>query len=184
MKFAETELIETERLFLRGWRESDLEPFRAINSDPEVMEHFPSLLSADESDAFVERIQKHFVRHEFGLWAVEVKGGAPFIGYVGLLVPRFVAHFTPCVEIGWRLAADHWNKGYATEAAFAVTDHAFNQLGLSELVSMTVVQNTASRRVMEKIGMTHNEEDDFDHPMLPDGHELKRHVLYRITKSD
>jgi len=171
--------IRTQRLLLRQWSSADLDPFADMNADPRVMEYFPSLLSREESDAAVGRIRAHFERHRFGLWAAEIPDVAPFIGFVGLAVPRFEAHFTPCVEIGWRVAADQWNRGYATEAARAVLKYGFEIIGLSEIVSFTVPINLPSRRVMEKIGMTHNSADDFDHPLIPEGHPLRRHVLYR-----
>jgi len=171
--------IRTQRLLLRQWSSADLDPFADMNADPRVMEYFPSLLSREESDAAVGRIRAHFERHGFGLWAAEIPDVAPFIGFVGLAVPRFEAHFTPCVEIGWRVAADQWNRGYATEAACAVLKYGFEIIGLSEIVSFTVPINLPSRRVMEKIGMTHNSADDFDHPLIPEGHPLRRHVLYR-----
>jgi RimJ/RimL family protein N-acetyltransferase len=148
------------------------------------MEHFPALLSRYESDAQVDRIEAHFQLHGFGLWAVEVPGVAPFIGFVGLAVPRFEAVFTPCVEIGWRIHADHWNRGYATEGARAALDFAFGSLGLEEIVSFTVPANLRSRRVMEKLGMTRSESEDFDHPLLPEGHPLRRHVLYRLARPE
>ncbi len=175
--------FRTERLLLRRWHPADREPFAALNADPRVMKHFPSTQSRQESDALVERIQATFDQHGFGPWAVEVPNVALFIGFVGLSVPRFTAHFTPCVEIGWRLAAEYWNKGYATEAARAVVAAGFEDFQLEEIVAFTVPANLASRRVMEKIGMRHDEADDFDHPSLPDGHPLKRHVLYRISRS-
>jgi len=171
--------IRTQRLLLRQWSSADLDPFADMNADPRVMEYFPSLLSREESDAAVGRIRAHFERHGFGLWAAEIPDVAPFIGFVGLAVPRFEAHFTPCVEIGWRVAADQWNRGYATEAACAVLKYGFEIIGLSEIVSFTVPINLPSRRVMEKIGMTHNSADDFDHPLIPEGHPLRRHVFYR-----
>ena len=143
------------------------------------MEHFPSVLTRAESDASVDRIQAHFEWHGFGLWAVEVVGDAPFIGFVGLAIPSFEAHFTPCVEVGWRLAAAFWGRGYASEAARSCVAFAFEQAGLKELVSMTVPENVRSRRVMERLGMTHNPADDFDHPILP---EHGRHVLYRVKR--
>jgi ribosomal-protein-alanine N-acetyltransferase len=143
------------------------------------MEHFPSLLTRAESDGLVDRFEAHFERHGFGLWAVEVIDHAPFIGFVGLAVPPFDAHFTPCVEIGWRLAAEFWGRGYATEAARACVDFAFRQADMTELVSMAVPQNVRSRQVMERLGMTHDPADDFDHPMLPD---CRRHVLYRLDR--
>jgi ribosomal-protein-alanine N-acetyltransferase len=144
------------------------------------MEHFPTVLTRSESDALVERIEAHFKRYGFGLWAVEVVDQAPFIGFVGLAVPSFEAHFTPCVEVGWRLAAEFWGRGYAIEAARACVAFAFDQAGLSELVSMTVPANVRSRRVMERLGMTHDAMDDFDHPVLEDH---RRHVLYRLRAS-
>jgi RimJ/RimL family protein N-acetyltransferase len=175
--------IHTDRLHLRGWRDSDREPFARINRDPVVMEFFPAPLSAYESSALFDRIDAHFVQHGFGLWAAELRETADFVGYIGLAVPRFVAAFTPCVEIGWRLDAAHWGKGLATEGARAVARHAFNVLLLDELVSLTVPANVRSRRVMEKLGMTHDPRDDFDHPMMPAGHPLRRHVLYRLKRA-
>jgi RimJ/RimL family protein N-acetyltransferase len=171
--------IRTTRLRLRGWRDEDLAPFAAMNADPAVMEFFPRPLDRAESDAAVARIREHFARHGFGLWAVEVPGVADFIGFVGLAVPRFEAHFTACVEIGWRLARAHWGRGYATEAARAALDFGFRDLALKEIVSFTVPANLRSRAVMERIGMTRSPDDDFDHPGLPEGNPLRRHVLYR-----
>jgi RimJ/RimL family protein N-acetyltransferase len=176
--------LECERLLLRRWRHSDRVPFAAMNADVRVMEYFPHRLSVCESDALVNRIQKHFDDHGYGLWAVEVRSGPPFIGFIGLAIPRFETHFTPCVEIGWRLDANHWGKGYATEGAQAALDFGFIHSRLTEIVSMTTVANSRSRRVMEKIGMIHSQADDFDHPLLPDGHPLKRHVLYRLRRAD
>jgi RimJ/RimL family protein N-acetyltransferase len=153
-----------------------------LNADPRVAEFLMGALSREESDGIADRIAAHFERHGFGLWAVEVPGVAPFIGFLGLGVPRFEAAFTPCVEIGWRLAAPFWNQGYATEGAAGVLQYSFNELGLNEIVSFTVPDNLRSRRVMEKIGMTRNPAEDFDHPMLAEGHPLRRHVLYRVAK--
>jgi RimJ/RimL family protein N-acetyltransferase len=174
-------MIETERLLLRRWRDADREPFACMNRDPVVMEFIPSRQSRSESDALVDRIEAHFTEHGFGLWATELLATGEFIGYVGLAVPRFTAVFTPCVEIGWRLAAAHWGMGFATEGARAVVRHAFDVIGLAEIVSFTVPANLRSRRVMEKLGMTHDSKDDFDHPMLPEGHPMRRHVLYRLN---
>ena len=174
--------MKTERLRLRRWLLADRAPFAALNADPRVMEHFPGPLSREESDTLATAIEAHFDQHGFGLWAVEIPHVTTFAGFVGLSVPRFEAHFTPCVEIGWRLAAEHWGRGYATEGARAVLTFAFQTLGLGEIVSFTVPANARSRRVMERIGMVHNRADDFDHPMLPDGHPLRRHVLYRIAR--
>jgi RimJ/RimL family protein N-acetyltransferase len=176
------EELRTERLCLRRWRPADRAPFAAMNADPKVMEHFPALLSRESSDASVDRIEAHFTEHGFGLWAVEIAGVTPFAGFIGLSVPRFEAPFTPCVEIGWRLAADCWGRGFATEGAKAALAFGFENLRLAEIVSFTVPANLRSRRVMEKVGMTHHPGEDFDHPVLPDGHPLRRHVLYRIRR--
>jgi RimJ/RimL family protein N-acetyltransferase len=173
--------LETERLILRRWREGDREPFAALNADPVVMEHFPALGSRGESDAMVDRIEAHFDRRGFGLWVVEVRGGAPFVGFVGLWTPTFEAHFMPAVEVGWRLAREHWGHGYATEAARAAVDYGFEEHELDEIVAFTVPANFRSRRVMERLGMTHDPADDFDHPGIPEGHPLRRHVLYRLA---
>jgi ribosomal-protein-alanine N-acetyltransferase len=171
--------LRTLRLHLRPWRDEDLAPFAAMNADPRVMEFFPALLGREQSDAMVAGIREHFSGHGFGLWAVEVPGVAEFIGFVGLAIPRFEAHFTPCVEIGWRLAREHWGRGYATEAARAALDFGFRDLELEEIVSFTTAANVRSRAVMERIGMTRSPEDDFDHPAVSEDHPLRRHVLYR-----
>lgn len=176
--------LTTARLLLRPWRASDREPFAALNADARVMEYFPSVLDRAASDATVDRIEAHFAKHGFGLWAVEVPGIAPFIGFVGLIVTNFTAPFTPCVEIGWRLACDAWGHGYASEAARAVLEFGFTQLALDEIVSLTAVANQRSRRVMERIGMTRTANDDFDHPLVAEGHPLRRHVLYRLSRKD
>ena len=174
--------IRTERLHLRAWREEDLAPFAALNADPAVMEFFPRPLDRAESDATVARIREHFSRRGFGLWAVGAPGVAGFIGFVGLAVPRLEAHFTPCVEIGWRLAREHWRQGYATEAARDVLEFGFRDLALQEIVSYTAATNLRSRALMERIGMTRSPGDDFEHPALPEGHPLRPHVLYRVRR--
>ena len=174
--------LRTERLRLRPWRQDDVEPFAAMNADPEVMRHFPSALSRRESEEVLGRIRAHFAARGFGLWAVEAPGVASFIGYVGLTTPRFEAHFTPCVEVGWRLARAHWGHGYATEAARAALDFGFGPMRLEEIVAMTVPANVRSRRVMDRLGMVRSEADDFEHPMLPAGHPLRPHVLYRLRR--
>jgi len=161
----------------------DLEPFAALNADARVMEHFPKCLDRAASDVAAARIDSRFRELGFGFWAVEVPGVSRFIGFVGLSVPRFTAHFTPCVEIGWRLAYEHWGRGYATEAAQAAVAFAFGGLHLEELVAFTVPANQRSRKVMERIGMTRSDADDFNHPDLPEGHPLRRHVLYRLGRS-
>jgi RimJ/RimL family protein N-acetyltransferase len=177
-----TPSISSDRLLLRRWRPDDLSIFAALNADPRVMEFMPKVLSREESNARAERIQEHFANHGFGLWAVEIANKAPFIGFVGLSIPAFPARFTPCVEVGWRLAYDFWGHGYATEAANAAIDFGFTRLNLPEIVSFTVPHNYRSRRVMERLGMIHSSDDDFDHPMLAPGHPLCRHVLYRLAR--
>lgn len=174
--------LQTDRLCLRRWYPSDRAPFAALNADPRVMEYFPGAMSREESDALVTRIEDHFDQHGFGLWAVEIPNVVPFAGFIGLAIPRFTAHFTPCVEIGWRLAAEHWGHGYASEGARAVLTFGFEALEVPEIVSFTALANLRSRRVMERIGMIHDPADDFDHPALPEGHPLQRHVLYRCAR--
>ncbi|PYR41230.1 MAG: GNAT family N-acetyltransferase [Acidobacteria bacterium] len=174
----------TARLRLRSWRDSDLEPFAALNADPRVREFFPSLQTRQESAESMQYIREHFRQRGFGLWAVEVIGGAPFIGFIGLSVPSFDAPFMPCVELGYRLAFDHWGRGYATEGARAAIAFGFATIGLAEIVAMTAVGNERSRRVMARMGMTRNVTDDFDHPNIVAGHPLRRHVLYRLTAVD
>ncbi|WZO99957.1 GNAT family N-acetyltransferase [Isosphaeraceae bacterium EP7] len=176
------EHLRTERLLLRPWRDEDRAPYAALNADPAVMEYFLAALTRDQSDAMVDRFITHHEEHGFGPWAVEVPGISPLVGYVGLLIPRFETSFTPCVEIGWRLAREHWGKGYAIEAARAVILDAFGRLGLDEIVSFTVPANVRSQSVMQRLGMTRFEADDFDHPNVPEGHPLRRHVLYRIRR--
>jgi RimJ/RimL family protein N-acetyltransferase len=174
--------LRTERLIMRQWRPSDRVPFAQLNADPRVMEFFPAVLTPAQSDETIARVEKHWRQHGFGVYAVECIADRRFAGFIGLIVPAFEAPFTPCVEIGWRLAVDFWGQGFATEGARAVVQHAFDGLGLDSLVSMTVPANLRSRRVMEKLGMTRDPADDFDHPKLPQGHPLRRHVLYRLRK--
>jgi RimJ/RimL family protein N-acetyltransferase len=176
--------LRTARLRLRQWQSSDRAPFAEMNADPRVMEHFSETLSREDSDALAALFETNLEQHGFGLWAVEITDVAPFAGFVGLSAPAFDAHFTPCTEIGWRLAAEHWGHGYATEGARAVLALGFESLGLGEIVSFTVPGNFRSRRVMEKIGMVCSAADDFDHPRLPEGHRLRRHVLYRMTRQN
>ncbi len=177
-------VLSTPRLVLRRWRDSDRQPFAAMNADPRVMEFFPHRLSRWESDAMADRIDAHFAEHGFGLYAAELKATQQFIGYIGLAVPRFTAPFTPCVEIGWRLAAEYWEQGLATEGALKVMSYAFDELNLNSLVSFTVPQNRRSIRVMEKIGMVHEPAESFDHPGLPAGDPLRPHSLYCLQKAD
>lgn len=177
-------LYVTERLILRNWQDEDLEPFAAINQDPQVMEYFPNTLSLSETKEFIQLIKDRFEKHKFGQYACVLKETKEFIGYVGLSVPTWEAHFTPCVEIGWRLSSKHWGKGYATEAAKRALTIGFEEFGLNEILAFTVPQNQRSRRVMEKIGMTRSELDDFHHPKILQNHPLSLHVLYRIRKAE
>jgi RimJ/RimL family protein N-acetyltransferase len=174
--------LTTDRLLLRHWQPEDRTPFAAMNADPEVMEHFLASLTRAESDAFVDRIEAGFAERGFGLWAVEVRATGEFIGFTGLSVPSFDAPFTPAVEVGWRLARPAWGHGYASEAARRALKAGFDDYGLPEVVSFTSVTNVRSQAVMRRIGMTHDPADDFDHPRLPPGDRLQRHVLYRAAR--
>lgn len=176
--------LRTDRLVLRGWRDDDRAEFAAMNADPAVMAFFPGTRDRAESDALVARIRDHFRQHGFGFWAVEAPGTAQFVGFVGLWRTDFEAPFTPCVEIGWRLAGRFWGRGYATEAARAALGFGFETLRLAEIVSFAAAGNLRSRRVMERIGMTRDAAGDFDHPMLPAGSPHSRHVLYRLRCTD
>lgn len=173
-------MLETPRLVLRRWKEADLAPFTAMNADPEVMRYFPHGLSPAESLEAFHRMGAHFDRYGFGPFAAELRETGAWAGLLGLNVPTFEAPFTPCVEIGWRLARQFWNRGLATEGASCVLDYAFNQLALSEIVAFTVPSNLPSRRVMEKLGMRRDPAGDFDHPRIAEAHPFRRHVLYRI----
>jgi RimJ/RimL family protein N-acetyltransferase len=175
--------LETERLLLRTWKAKDHVPFAAINADPDVMEHFPAPLTAEETDHLIRRIDRHFAQHGFGLWAVEIKWARRFIGFCGLSVPTFETHFTPAVEIGWRLAKDSWGTGYATEAANGVLGFAFTDAGLEEVLSWTVPANVRSTQVMERLGMHRAPDLDFDHPRLMHDDRMRGHIVYRITRS-
>jgi ribosomal-protein-alanine N-acetyltransferase len=174
--------IRSERLILRRWREADLAPFAAMNGDPLTMRFMPSVMTAAESEALIGRFEEHHRLHGFGVWAVEAPGVAPFIGYIGLQRVGFDAPFTPAVEIGWRLAPAYWGKGYATEGANAALRFGFEDLNLDQIVSFTVPANKPSWSVMQRLGMTRDPAEDFDHPRLPVGHALRRHVLYRMGR--
>lgn len=174
--------IHTERLALREWYETDRDAFAVLNADPAVMEYFPALMSRDESDALVDRIVTHWSAG-YGRWAIERTEDAAFLGFVGLTSPKWEAAFTPAVEIGWRLGRAAWCYGYATEAARAAIRFGFEAVGLEEILSWTVPANLRSRAVMERLGMKRDPADDFDHPSIPAGHPLRRHVLYRLERS-
>jgi RimJ/RimL family protein N-acetyltransferase len=172
--------LSSGRIRLRQWRDEDREAFAAMNSDARVMEFFRSRLSRAESDVMADRIEKHFNEHGFGLWAVEIPDVARFIGFAGLTVTRFSSHFTPCVEVGWRLAFEYWGHGYATEAARLALGYGFGTLALSEVVSFTSATNLRSRAVMERLGMRRDPAEDFDYSSFSEGHPLRGHVLYRL----
>jgi ribosomal-protein-alanine N-acetyltransferase len=173
-------LIVTDRLLLRDWRDADLDPFVAMNADPVVMEFFPETYSKERTRRFVALIRERWTQLGYSLWAVERKDTGRFIGDIGLWPATFPAPFTPAVEVGWRLAADQWGHGYATEGARAALDYGFNTAGLDEIVSFTSAINVRSWRVMERLGMRRDFSGDFEHPNVPEGHPARPHVLYRI----
>lgn len=191
----DTPTVITPRLTLRPWQDSDREPFAAMNADPMVMEHFERPMNEEESDGLVEVICGHWNHYGFGLWAVEVTGQMPFAGFIGLMVPSWERVGDPggsaegvpapfaesSVEIGWRLAQGSWGKGFATEGAHAALSFAFGSVGLREVQSWTTPDNIKSRRVMEKLRMTHDPADDFDHPLVSEGSSKRHHVRYRIS---
>jgi RimJ/RimL family protein N-acetyltransferase len=176
--------LSSARLLLRRWRESDREPFAALNADPCVMEYFPARLTRADSDQLIAEIESGFDQRGYGLWALELRATGEFIGFTGLDTPSFEAHFTPAVEVGWRLARSAWGQGYATEAGLTSVGFGFEEAGLGEIVSFTSASNLRSRAVMKRIGMTHDPLDDFDHPELQEGDDLRRHVLYRMSAGD
>jgi RimJ/RimL family protein N-acetyltransferase len=175
--------LTTPRLTLRHWVASDRAPFAELNADPIAMAFMPRLLTALQSDEFAGRAQAGIEARGWGLWAVQLRAGGPFLGCVGLSVPAFSARFTPCVEASWRLLPRYWGNGYATEAARAACRFGFESLMLEEVLAFTVPGNTRSRAVMERVGMAHEARDDFDHPRLPLGDRLCRHVLYRLSRA-
>ncbi len=177
-------MIRTERLVLRSWTDADVEPMLAMSTDPDVMRFFPAAMTLEQVEGFVAQHRAHLQSGEPGVFVVEHADSAAFLGFTGLAVPHHPFTFQPCVEIGWRLVRDAWGHGYATEAAAASLDHGFGTLGLGEVVSFTAVVNEPSRRVMERLGMHRDPAEDFDHPSVPAGHELERHVLYRITAEE
>lgn len=178
-RVSETPVLRTDRLNLREWRVTDRAPFASMNADPDVMEHFPKPMTRAESDAMIDRAEAVWADGGPCWWALETRDGE-FLGFTGLYRPSFTAHFTPCVEVGWRLAKSAWGYGYATEAARAAMNWGFRNLGSDEIVSFTVPQNQRSRRVMEKLGMSHDPADDWDHPNLLENKRMKHHVLYRM----
>lgn len=176
--------LQTERLLLRDWHTEDANPFFEMNSSPNVMRYFPKTLSREESDQMIVRLQNHISENGFGFFAVESRATHEFMGFIGLVNTSFTSHFTPCTEVGWRLAEKFWNQGFATEGAKKMLQFGFTDLNLPEIVSLTAVPNIPSRRVMEKIGMTRDVHGDFIHPRVSEGHPMAKHVLYRLKKFD
>lgn len=176
-------VLRTDRLILRPWRDGDLAPYAALNADPQVRRFWPSTLTAEESDRQAADLQGHIAAHGFGFWAVEVPGVAPFIGFIGLKHSDADIPYAPAVEAGWRLARAFWGLGYATEGARAALADGFDRIGLDEIVACAAAANAPSRRVMERLGMTHSAADDFDHPHRAADFPMRRHVVYRIGKT-
>jgi RimJ/RimL family protein N-acetyltransferase len=174
--------LETERLILRGFRDEDREPFAALNGDPEVMRFMTRRLDRAASDAFLERIALHWAADGFGIWALERRDDGAFLGFAGLTEPGFTARFTPALEVGWRLARSAWGHGYATEAGAAALRFGFEVLDRNEIVSYTALANMLSRRVMERLGMTHDPADDFEYPLVAPNHPVRRQALYRLSR--
>ena len=176
-------ILTTPRLVLRPFRDVDRSPFFALNTHPAVVDSLGSAPSRAESDAMIERYGAELAREGWGLWTVEVPGDTTFAGMVGLHRVRPELPCAPAVEIGWRLHPDHWGHGYASEAASASLRFGFEQAGLEEIVAFTTTLNTRSQAVMERIGMVHDPDGDFDHPSVPEGSPLRRHVLYRASRT-
>jgi RimJ/RimL family protein N-acetyltransferase len=174
--------LSTPRLLLRTWQPADLRGFAELNGDPQVMRHFPSVMSRAQSDAMARRMQAHFVTHGFGYWVLERHAQPGLLGVLGLQQVGFAAAFTPAVEIGWRIQRAHWRQGYALEAAQAVLAYAFSTLALAEVLAFTVPANWPSQALMQRLGLARNPAEDFAHPLLPVGHPLCRHWLYRLGR--
>lgn len=173
--------LRTDRLILRQWKKEDFPAFARMNADPVVMEYYPDTLSEDESNSMAHKLESLISERSWGFWAVETIKENRFIGFVGLHKPTYELPVSPCVEIGWRLAKEYWGSGYATEAAEASLRFAFVNLGLNEVYSFTSVSNKKSRSVMERLNMQ-NTGKNFEHPIIPENHSLREHVLYKITK--
>lgn len=177
-------IIETDRLYLRTWQPQDAEPYWAINQDPRVIEFLRGVLTQDDVNQFIRGANQHQEKWGFTLWAAELKATGELMGFIGLNYTDWSAHFTPAVEVGWRLGSQYWGQGYATEGAKAALDFGFNRIGLDEIVSFTVPMNKRSIRVMEKIGLQRDGKGDFRHPKLALDHPLSLQVLYRLKKID
>lgn len=176
--------LNSARLLMRQWRDDDLPAFAAMCADPTVMRYFPTPLSRLECARLIGRVRGHFAEYGFGLWALERHDTGEFIGFTGLGVVGFDAPFAPAVEIGWRLARAHWGLGFASEAAWTALGCGFEHLDLDEIVSFAATSNLPSQKVMQAIGMHHDPADDFQHPNLAEGHPLRGHVLYRISREE
>ena len=174
--------LNTDRLVLRPWAEHDRATFIALNADPRVMEHFPHPLDPVEGSAMFDRWRNQIDAAGHGFWAVERRSDGVVLGALGVAEVYFPAAFTPAVEIGWRFFPDHWGQGYALEAAREAARFAFEELDQAEIVAFTVPDNRRSRGLMERLGMHHAEGEDFEHPAIPEGHRLRRHVLYRMKR--
>ncbi len=173
-------IITTPRIGLRQWKESDVATFAEMVADPEVMRYFPSTRSLSEAADFVHRVSTFIDANGYGFWAADELISGEFIGFIGLMQPRFESYFTPCIEIGWRLRKEYWNQGLATEGARACLEYGFMTLDVEEIYSFTPVENKPSERVMQKIGMIFV--NTFEHPAIEEGHRLREHLLYKIAR--
>lgn len=178
------DVLTGPRIILRRWRPEDLDGLAAMHADPEVMRHLMPIDGRAGSDAVGARIQRHFDTHGFGLWVIDVPGVSAFIGYTGLVHVPYEATFTPAIEIGWRIQRAYWGHGYVSEAARLSLQDGFGRLGLREVIALTVPANVRSQAVMTRLGMRRDPAEDFDHPLVPAGHPLRRHVLYRLARAD
>lgn len=175
-------MYKTERLLLRAWRDEDLVPFAEMNADPEVMRYFLQPLTAEESQSYLETFRQRMAENGFGFGAIEEQQSGELAGFVGLNRPGYSLPFSPCVEIGWRLRKKFWGKGYAPEAAREALRIGFDEYDLDSIVAFTALPNLPSQRVMEKLGMRRSGE--FDHPLVAEGHPLRRHVWYQIHRQE
>lgn len=177
-----TIIIETDRLILRTWKDKDIKPYFLINQDPKVIEFLGGALTMEQVQDFIKAQNIQYQERNYALWAAELKESGEMIGFIGLHYVDWEAHFTPAIEIGWRLGSQYWGNGYATEGAKACLSYGFNKIGLREIIAITVPANVRSRRVMEKLGLKRDMGDDFVHPELPHDHHLSQHVLYRLAR--
>jgi len=174
-------MITTARLVLREWRDDDADPLARLHESAEMMRYLGGPMSRAACDEMLTRLRTHWETRGFGAWAVEHEGR--LAGMVGIIVPRWESRFMPCVEILWRLDPALWGRGLVTEAARASLRDGFEEHGFDEVLAFTVPKNERSWRVMERLGMTRNPDDDFDHPLVPDGDPQRRHICYRIKRS-